>query len=167
MVVKFKKFRHTFIKVSEKNTNLSKLTKNKIKTWTPGFRVFQLMLAKAQKHPELPGSATVVYHEAVGHGNGMPHPEADHPRGVMGRAQYCGRGLLSADVYLERGAEMIASLNAVARSGAAFATVRSVRTRQLDDHMPSFFLAETLKYLCARPDPHTGPQPRRSNLRNS
>ena len=79
--------------------------------------------------------------------------EAYPLRPELAESAYALYQATGAHVYLERGAEMIASLNAVARSGAAFATVRSVRTRQLDDHMPSFFLAETLKYLCARPDP--------------
>lgn len=49
--------------------------------------------------------------------------------------------------YLEMGAEMVRSLNAVARAPAGFAAIKSVVNMQQEDHTPSFFLAETLKYL--------------------
>ncbi|KAG8459376.1 hypothetical protein KFE25_013012 [Diacronema lutheri] len=49
--------------------------------------------------------------------------------------------------YLRFGARMIASLNRVAKAPFGYASVRSVATGALEDHMPSFFLAETLKYL--------------------
>lgn len=52
-----------------------------------------------------------------------------------------------SDRYLEMGAEMVASLNAVARTPAGFAAIKSVLDLKLEDHTPSFFLAETLKYL--------------------
>ena len=49
--------------------------------------------------------------------------------------------------YLRMGAEMVASLNAHARTKHGFASIRSVVDMRVDDHMTSFFLAETLKYL--------------------
>ena len=52
-----------------------------------------------------------------------------------------------SDFYLQAGAVMVASLNSVARTEAGFASIRSVATLEQEDHMTSFFLAETLKYL--------------------
>ena len=52
-----------------------------------------------------------------------------------------------ASRYLEMGAEMVQSLNAVARTPVGFAAIKSVINMQQEDHTPSFFLAETLKYL--------------------
>ena len=43
-----------------------------------------LVSEEVWKHPTAPGSDCVVYHEAVGHGNGAPHPAAHHRCGVMG-----------------------------------------------------------------------------------
>jgi len=49
--------------------------------------------------------------------------------------------------YLQIGAEMVTSLNSAARTFFGFAAIKSVRSMALEDQMPSFFLAETLKYL--------------------
>uniref|UniRef100_A0A7S4B7D7 alpha-1,2-Mannosidase n=1 Tax=Chrysotila carterae TaxID=13221 RepID=A0A7S4B7D7_CHRCT len=49
--------------------------------------------------------------------------------------------------YLHMGAEMVRSLNSLARTDAGFAAISSVRRHTQDDHMASYFLAETLKYL--------------------
>lgn len=49
--------------------------------------------------------------------------------------------------YLRFGARMVDSLRRKTRAPFGFASVRSVATGALEDHMPSFFLAETLKYL--------------------
>jgi hypothetical protein len=42
---------------------------------------------------------------------------------------------------------MVHSLNAVCRTPVGYASVKSVSDLSLEDHTPSFFLAETLKYL--------------------
>lgn len=42
---------------------------------------------------------------------------------------------------------MVRSLNSVARTPAGFAAIKSVLDLKQEDHTPSFFLAETLKYL--------------------
>jgi hypothetical protein len=52
-----------------------------------------------------------------------------------------------SDRYLEMGREMVISLNQIARTPSGFAAVKSVLDMTLEDHTPSFFLAETLKYL--------------------
>lgn len=39
------------------------------------------------------------------------------------------------------------SLVALCRAGDAFTTLRNVETKEQADRMPSYFLAETLKYL--------------------
>lgn len=49
--------------------------------------------------------------------------------------------------YLRMGEEMVQSLNKHARVPAGFAAVKSVATMTQEDHTPSYFLAETLKYL--------------------
>jgi len=49
--------------------------------------------------------------------------------------------------YLRMGAEMVRSLNSLARVDGGFAAISSVRKHTQGDHMASFFLAETLKYL--------------------
>ena len=41
----------------------------------------------------------------------------------------------------------MSSINTHARTEVGFAAITSVRTHKQDDHMASFFLAETLKYL--------------------
>jgi mannosidase alpha-like ER degradation enhancer 1 len=55
--------------------------------------------------------------------------------------------------YLRFGERMIQSINLIAKAPFGFASVRSVATGALEDHMPSFFLAETLKYLYLLFDP--------------
>ena len=57
-----------------------------------GFGV-GLVTEEAWKHPEVPGSATVAYHEGCGHAINMPHPTRRHPKGVMSVAQYHGTHL--------------------------------------------------------------------------
>jgi len=49
--------------------------------------------------------------------------------------------------YLAMGEEMVHSLNAVARNANGFAGIKSVIGLEQEDHTPSYFLAETLKYL--------------------
>ena len=49
--------------------------------------------------------------------------------------------------YLQMGAEMVRNLNEVARTPIGFAGIKSVVDMEQEDHTPSFFLAETLKYL--------------------
>jgi hypothetical protein len=51
-----------------------------------------------------------------------------------------------ASSWLWAGKEMITSINRT-KVKCGYATVRDVGTGQLEDHMPSFFLSETLKYL--------------------
>mmetsp|Transcript_8743 Transcript_8743/g.25800 ORF Transcript_8743/g.25800 Transcript_8743/m.25800 type:complete len:550 (+) Transcript_8743:98-1747(+) len=55
--------------------------------------------------------------------------------------------------YLHFGARMLASIDRVARTPHGYASVRDVRTGQLEDSMPSYFLAETVKYLYLLFDP--------------
>jgi mannosidase alpha-like ER degradation enhancer 1 len=50
-------------------------------------------------------------------------------------------------VYLEHGALFIKSLNEHCRVTTGFASIKNVQTKRLEDRMPSFFLAETVKYL--------------------
>ena len=49
--------------------------------------------------------------------------------------------------YLAMGERYLADLVAHCRAEAGYAGLTSVITKQQDDSMPSFFLAETLKYL--------------------
>lgn len=49
--------------------------------------------------------------------------------------------------YIAMGAEMVASIDSRMRVPAGFAALSSVQKGTHEDHMPSFFLAETLKYL--------------------
>ena len=56
--------------------------------------------------------------------------------------------------YLDMGAAMVRSLNAVARTPVGFAAIKSVLDLTQEDHTPSFFLAETLKYLYLLFDEH-------------
>jgi mannosidase alpha-like ER degradation enhancer 2 len=50
-------------------------------------------------------------------------------------------------VYLEMGREYLAGLRAHCRAGEGYTTLKSVETMEQGDLMPSYFLAETLKYL--------------------
>ncbi|CAI5501911.1 unnamed protein product, partial [Closterium sp. Naga37s-1] len=56
--------------------------------------------------------------------------------------------------YLEIGRDIAAALNTVTRTGCGFASVGDVQTHRLDDHMESFLLSETLKYLYLLFSPH-------------
>ncbi|CAI5970878.1 unnamed protein product [Closterium sp. NIES-64] len=56
--------------------------------------------------------------------------------------------------YLEIGRDIAAALNTVTRAGCGFASVGDVQTHRLDDHMESFLLSETLKYLYLLFSPH-------------
>lgn len=49
--------------------------------------------------------------------------------------------------YLDAGAAMIESLFSLNWVEGGWASVQSVHTKQLEDHMPSYFLAEACKYL--------------------
>ena len=49
--------------------------------------------------------------------------------------------------YLDAGAAMITSLNKLNQVEGGWASMQSVHTGQLEDHMPSYFLAEACKYL--------------------
>ena len=48
--------------------------------------------------------------------------------------------------YRDMGMEMFDRVVAASRTDAGFASIKDVRTKQLRDQQPSFFLAETLKY---------------------
>lgn len=50
-------------------------------------------------------------------------------------------------MYLDAGAAIIQSLYDLSWSEGGWASVQSVHSRQLEDHMPSYFLAEACKYL--------------------
>ena len=52
-----------------------------------------------------------------------------------------------ANRYLAMGEEMVRSLNELARNPNGFAGIKSVINLQQEDHTPSYFLAETLKYF--------------------
>eukprot|EP00455_Lapot_gusevi_P052757 TRINITY_DN8083_c0_g1_i2.p1 TRINITY_DN8083_c0_g1~~TRINITY_DN8083_c0_g1_i2.p1 ORF type:complete len:526 (-),score=101.90 TRINITY_DN8083_c0_g1_i2:286-1782(-) len=49
--------------------------------------------------------------------------------------------------YLEMGREMFYSLENITRVEKGYASIRDVKTSELEDRMSSFFLAETCKYL--------------------
>ncbi|XP_058115577.1 alpha-mannosidase I MNS5 isoform X2 [Magnolia sinica] len=49
--------------------------------------------------------------------------------------------------YMEVGESIVKSLNTYTKVEGGFASVKDVTTMQLEDHMHSFFLAETCKYL--------------------
>jgi hypothetical protein len=48
---------------------------------------------------------------------------------------------------LEVGAKMLADIELHSKTRCGYAAMRAVTTKDLDDRMESFFLAETLKYL--------------------
>lgn len=50
-------------------------------------------------------------------------------------------------MYLQAAQKMIEGLNTHTRVERGFASVRSVASMEMEDHMHSFFLAETCKYL--------------------
>lgn len=54
---------------------------------------------------------------------------------------------------LDAAAAFVGGLNAHARVPGGYAVVRSVATMQLEDVQPSYFLAETCKYLFLIADP--------------
>eukprot|EP00964_Phaeocystis_antarctica_P112093 scaffold76310_cov72-Phaeocystis_antarctica.AAC.2 len=76
-----------------------------------------------------------------------PHVAAYPLRPELAESCYALYRATRSDAYLQAGAVMVASLNSVARTDVGFASIRSVITLEQDDHMTSFFLAETLKYL--------------------
>ena len=76
-----------------------------------------------------------------------PHVAAYPLRPELAESCYALYRATRSDFYLQAGAVMVASLNSVARTEAGFASIRSVATLEQEDHMTSFFLAETLKYL--------------------
>jgi len=49
--------------------------------------------------------------------------------------------------YLQMGEEMVNNINSVSRVPHGFAGIKSVINMEKEDHTPSYFLAETLKYL--------------------
>jgi hypothetical protein len=49
--------------------------------------------------------------------------------------------------YREKGAAYWASLKASSRNETAFTALKDVRTGERQDELPSFFFAETMKYL--------------------
>jgi mannosidase alpha-like ER degradation enhancer 2 len=51
-----------------------------------------------------------------------------------------------SDIYLHMGARMIGDVLEKCKTEAGFASVKDVRTKELEDSMESFFFAETLKY---------------------
>ncbi|GBG76786.1 hypothetical protein CBR_g23002 [Chara braunii] len=50
-------------------------------------------------------------------------------------------------LYLHVGRDMVASLQNLARCNCGFCHIANVETHEQDDHMESFFLSETVKYL--------------------
>ena len=52
----------------------------------------------------------------------------------------------NSDLYLRMGARMIGDILEKCKAEAGFASVKDVRTMELNDSMESFFFAETLKY---------------------
>ncbi|CAE7407160.1 unnamed protein product [Symbiodinium sp. KB8] len=60
-----------------------------------------LVTQEVLRAAELPGSACVAYHEALGHGLEMPHPPGHHTLGVMSVAQYSGRPLSGCHIEWE------------------------------------------------------------------
>lgn len=93
-------------------------------------------------HPERYDVARSALHGSMTYYPLRPeHAESTH-------ALYRATG---SDKYLHHGAEMVASLNANARTPVGFAAIKSVVDMKLEDHTPSFFLAETLKVrMCLR-----------------
>ena len=53
-----------------------------------GYAGCGLIPEEAWKHPEVPGTDTVVYHEGFGHAANIPHSNPLDPSGVMGTAYY-------------------------------------------------------------------------------
>jgi Glycosyl hydrolase family 47 len=50
-------------------------------------------------------------------------------------------------LYLKMGQTFLESLKTYCRTGAGYAALSSVQTKEKKDNMESYFLAETLKYL--------------------
>jgi hypothetical protein len=74
-------------------------------------------------------------------------------RGQLAESAYYLYSSTGADMYLEMGAEIAWALNNHTRTTFGFASMRNVLTKELEDRMPSFFLAETLMYLYLLFDP--------------
>jgi len=60
-----------------------------------------LITQEVIRRSHLPGSAVVTYHEALGHGVGLPHPPLRHPTGVMWAGQYSGSSLRDCHIEWE------------------------------------------------------------------
>ena len=60
---------------------------------------------------------------------------------------WCSRQATGNPAYVAAGASFLDALTRHCRVAGGFASVRSVVTMALEDHMHSFFLAETTKYL--------------------
>lgn len=56
--------------------------------------------------------------------------------------------LVSDPWYMEVGESIINSLNTYTKVEGGFASIRHVKTMELEDHQHSFFLAETWDFLC-------------------
>ena len=61
-----------------------------------------LVSEEAWRHPNIPGSAIVTYHEGLGHALRMPHPPRRHALGVMSMGMYSGKTLADESVHLAR-----------------------------------------------------------------
>lgn len=59
---------------------------------------------------QLPGSCCVIYHEALGHGLGLPHPAIPDPFGIMSQAQYSGKFINDPAIHIEDELKMVRSL---------------------------------------------------------
>lgn len=94
--------------------------------------------------PELAESCYALHHATAGRAG-------DSTRGGERRGSARGGGggeePIADGSYLSMGAEMVASINRLMRAPVGFAALSSVSKQTQDDHMASFFLAETLKYL--------------------
>ncbi|CAI5988844.1 unnamed protein product [Closterium sp. NIES-64] len=83
------------------------------------------------------------------------HRERGYPlRPEMAESAYFLFKATGNHTYLEIGRDIAAALNTVTRTGCGFASVGDVQTHRLDDHMESFLLSETLKYLYLLFSPH-------------
>ena len=76
-----------------------------------------------------------------------PHAAAYPLRPELAESCYALYRATNDPSYLQAGAAMVHSLNAVARTPAGFASIKTVLNMAQEDHMTSFFMAETLKYL--------------------
>eukprot|EP00899_Mesostigma_viride_P002773 jgi/Mesvir1/12497/Mv08109-RA.1 len=78
----------------------------------------------------------------------VQHGQRNYPlRPELVESTYLLYQATRASRYLEFGRDVVTSLQRNARTSCGFAHLRDVVTRQQEDAMESFFLAETLKYL--------------------